>query len=111
MLSLFSLAAPRTPRRLADDGSHDLAHGHGKALCGCEAAEEDHPFTIDCSAVSVIREATKTLESSTCDEGRTDTFEWGGSFATPDASYRPMTWTLVEPSSTACARSPTAAAM
>merc|ERR1740127_22000 len=87
MLSLLSLGAPPTPRRLADDG-HELAHGHAKALCACEAAEEDHPFTIDCSAVSVVRDATKTLESSTCDEGRTDTFEWGGSFATPDASYK-----------------------
>ena len=86
MLHLLALAlAPR--HRLSDD-DHELAHAHGNALCGCEKDQADHPFVIDCSDAQTIRDATIILESSTCDEGRSDDFEWGGSFETPDASYK-----------------------
>jgi hypothetical protein len=89
----LALSAPH--RMLAGDDhadhDHDLAHGHGRALCGCEKDEADHPFTIDCTNPAPIRAATATLESDTCSETRTDEFEWGASFDTPDASYK---WVL-----------------
>ena len=64
-------------------------HGHETQACSCAQFEPDHPFTIDCSAVSVINAAAALLESDTCMEPRSDTFEWGGAFETPADAY---TW-------------------
>ena len=72
LLLLTGALALSANRKLTgdDDHDHELAHGHGNSLCGCEKDEADHPFTIDCSDMQTIRAATLTLESDTCDERR-----------------------------------------
>ena len=89
MLFLLALALSPNPRQLAGhEDAHELAHSHGRALCGCEKDEPDHPFTIDCTNAQAIRDATLVLESDTCEIPGPNAFEWGGTFDTPDDSYK-----------------------
>lgn len=65
-VALLLLAEAAFPRSLQDDhAGHDHSHdahmpccgGECWCDCGCEKDEEDHPFTIDCSATQAIRDA------------------------------------------------------
>ena len=66
-----------------------LALSHEAQECACAQHEPAYPFTIDCDDADTIRAATLTLESDACEAPRSDTFEWGGAFATPADTY---TW-------------------
>jgi len=59
--------------------SEESDHGHEGETCGCAAAEDEHPFTINCTDAAAIRAAATTLGGCTASEA-------GCSGATPDGN-------------------------
>ena len=52
----------------ANPGEEEHHHGHGEAeQCACAAAEEIHPFTLDCADTAQLEAATAKLLSADCE--------------------------------------------
>eukprot|EP01046_Picozoa_sp_COSAG06_P038235 COSAG06_NODE_4395_length_4301_cov_46.688720_5_plen_281_part_00 len=59
------------PFAVEGDGDHahgeEEVHAHGEEeVCACAAAEEEHPFGLDCTATDAIGASATLLESATC---------------------------------------------
>lgn len=88
LASAFPAPARLSRRKLAGD-DHGHAHDHGtKEPCGCEAAEEDHPFKINCDDKAAIQAAeTYLIEQCPVANMTVGWYEWAGIFPTAGPKY------------------------